>query len=88
MVCNDEDEEKKYLPTAPLDVGVWLKEPILVRDLCIHMPPGKSEASYNTQTTAYQQEYIPEQTTTYPKEYIPELVANYQQEYIPKQAAT
>ena len=44
MKCDDEEEE--YFPTAPLDDRVWSEDPILETDVCIHMAPGKSEASY------------------------------------------
>ena len=30
------EEEEEEFPTAPLDDGVWLEEPVLVRHLCIH----------------------------------------------------
>ena len=83
LECDDEDKEEEYFPKAPLDDGVWIKEPIQERTLCIHMAPGMSEASYNPQTTMYQQEYIPKQTTTYPQDYIPKQAAAYPQEHIP-----
>ena len=62
--CNDEDEMEDYLPTAPLNDEVWSKEQKPERNLCVHMTPGKSEASYRS--TTYPQECIPEQAATYP----------------------
>ena len=37
MECKDEEKRKSASPQHPLDDEVWLKEPILERDLCIHM---------------------------------------------------
>ena len=61
MECDDEKEE--CFPTALLDDEVWSEVPIPERLLCIHMAPGKSEASYTPQTTAYPQEPLPKAVT-------------------------
>ena len=57
MDPNDDEEEEDF-PTAPLDDLVWSKEPIPERDLCIHMAPGRPEASYPSQIPIKPQEPV------------------------------
>ena len=71
MGYSGEDEEEEYFPTASRDdesmsqrANTWNVF------ICIHMAPGKSEASCTTQTTTYPQQYIPKQAAAYPQKYV------------------
>ena len=55
---DSDDYVEGNFPTAPLDDLVCSKEPILDRDLCIHITPEKSEASYPSQIPTPLQESI------------------------------
>ena len=54
--ANDAEEEEDF-PTASLDDLVWSEEPLLDRDLCIHMALRKSETSYPFQIPTPLQEH-------------------------------
>ena len=58
MECDDKAKKEEYFPKVSLDDEVLSEEPIHERDMCIHISTGKSEASFNPQTTAYPQKPI------------------------------
>ena len=58
LELDDDDDNEEHFPTVPLDDSVWSEEPILERDLYIHMAPKIPEASYSSQIPIQPQESV------------------------------